>query len=143
MKVCSSFTIHATKQFVLIAPAPVLTDLERGDDGMPSGSVVRCHMPVGRRVTAPDMAACQAEPQMHPLRPDCKAFLTARRPRRDFPDLIKMAATRRPQQPKEFVQHDLALTRACGHGQPTGRTSPTPLDAYNLICARALTQVDA
>jgi predicted HTH domain antitoxin len=45
-------------------------------------------MPVGRLVAAADMAACAAQPQMHPFRPALQAFLAAERARRHVADLL-------------------------------------------------------
>src|SRR5262245_10053406 len=51
-------------------------------------------MAIGRRVTASDVAAAQAEPEVNPAAPDLEAILAAfGRARRDVVDLIDMLAS--------------------------------------------------
>src|SRR6202035_4312503 len=51
---------------VLVAPAPVLAGLERVDQRVAGGPVMGRGVPVGRVVTAPDVAALQADPEVEP-----------------------------------------------------------------------------
>ena len=55
-----------------------------------------------RRVTAPHVAARQAEPEMDPGIADLQAVFTAGGARRDITDLVKMSA---------LVGHNIVLTR--------------------------------
>src|SRR5450755_1134182 len=79
------------------APAPVLARFERAHDRMPGLARVAAGVPVRRGVAAPDLAARQAEAQMHPLAADLQALLTARDLLRDLGDgdLIQMRAVDR------------------------------------------------
>src|SRR5690349_21617440 len=52
------------------APAPVLSGLEGLNDRMPALVEVLAGVPVRRRVAASDVAAREAEPEMHPLAAD-------------------------------------------------------------------------
>src|SRR5689334_6568238 len=67
-----------------IAPAPIRFHCSH--DGM--AVVVRVSPRVShrRRIAATDMPAGEAEPQMHPRRPEPQALLAPRRTWRDLPD---------------------------------------------------------
>src|SRR4029453_6431995 len=61
------------RDFVHVAPAPVLPRLERADDGVLGRAGVRRGMTVWRGVTAADMAAAETEAQMAPRAADAQA----------------------------------------------------------------------
>jgi len=70
-------------QLVGITIGPRLTWLMRGHDRMCRRAVMRCGVAILRRVTAADVPAREAEPEMDPAVTGGKAFLTARRSCRD------------------------------------------------------------
>ena len=88
-----------------VAPAPVLAGLERAHDRVADGMRVPAGVAVGGRVAASDLAAGQAQPQVHPGRADPQALLTA---------------FRRPW----LHWTDEAQVRVGGHGDHAGRGRP-------------------
>ncbi len=79
------------RYFVDKAPFPVLTGLERPDDGMFGRMEVLRGVFVGRRIAAANVAAFQALPQVHPLGPDLEAIFATLRTGFDISDLIEMS----------------------------------------------------
>ena len=60
-------------------PAPVLSGLERPHDRMPHGVRMQARMPVGRGITAANVATRETKAQMLPRRTDGQAFLASLR----------------------------------------------------------------
>src|SRR4051812_45878859 len=78
-----------------VAIAPGLSGLERLDDGMAGGVIVRGRVAVRRVVAAPDMAAGQADAQVYPAIAPRDAFKAAiGRTRRDWPQSRDVRALR-------------------------------------------------
>src|SRR5438105_15849757 len=73
-----------------VTPTPIFSGLERLDDGMARGAVMPGCVPVRRGIAAADVAAGQAEPQVHPSVSACQAFGTALRTGRDLPDFAEV-----------------------------------------------------
>src|SRR5437016_5061949 len=73
--------------FVDVAPAPVLTRLGGFHDGVAARVEVLRRMLVLGGIATADVAARQAEPEMHPLVPGLQAFFAALRVGRNRPDL--------------------------------------------------------
>ncbi len=71
-----------------VAPAPALTRLGGLHDGMAGGvKVLRRVLVLGGVATA-DVAACQAEPELHPPVPSRQALFAALGVGRNRPDLL-------------------------------------------------------
>lgn len=87
---------HAVAQveidLVHIAPAPTFRGIIAFDDRMRRRMEMLGGMPIGGLIAAADMAACPAEPQMHPPGTRLQAFLAAIRARTDVLDRMKMRA---------------------------------------------------
>src|SRR5947209_3684819 len=71
-----------------VAPAPVLPRLGGFHDRVAGRVEVLRGMPVPGGVTTTDVAADQAEPQMHPAVPRCQALLAALRFGRNRSDFL-------------------------------------------------------
>jgi hypothetical protein len=79
-------------QVVDVAPAPSLAGLERLHDRVLSAVEVLGGVFVFRRVAATDMAALQAQPQVHPAVTHLQTLFAALGVRRDLLDLVEMLA---------------------------------------------------
>ena len=81
------------RNLVDVAPAPVLAGLERTNDRVRRGVVVRGRVPVGGVVAAADMPAGQADPEMQPFAARAQAILAAVNRRRQLADadLVQVA----------------------------------------------------
>src|SRR5262245_29852474 len=75
---------------VHVAPAPILSGLERPHDGMLARPEVLRRMPVLRRVAAADVPAREAEPQMYPPIAHAQTLLAALRGGLDLDHPIEM-----------------------------------------------------
>src|SRR5436305_15290005 len=71
-----------------VAPAPVLARLERAHEGVVGGVEVAGGVVVLRRVAVADVAAGEAEAQVHPGVPHLQASLTGARLRRGVLELV-------------------------------------------------------
>src|ERR1700730_6908564 len=80
------------KHFLAIAPAPPLRRIVTLDDRMLVGVKMLGRVFVRRVVTAADVTATAADPQMQPLAAAFEAFLAAERARRDAADAGDMGA---------------------------------------------------
>src|SRR5579862_524319 len=69
-----------------IAPAPAFRRVVAFDDRVAGGAEMLGGVAVGRIITAADVAAGSAEPQMQPRAIDLEAFLAAQRTRRHIAD---------------------------------------------------------
>src|SRR3981081_727248 len=78
------------KGLVHIAPAPILARLEGLDDRVLGRVEMLSGVAMGRGIAAADMAAGQAQAQMHPGAADPQAILAARGARRDGADCFPM-----------------------------------------------------
>src|SRR5574340_769985 len=76
-----------------VAPTPILPRRERLDDRVAGVVKVAGRMLVGRRIATPDVAADQAETQMHPPCPGFQAVFATRGARRHWSDLVDVLAT--------------------------------------------------
>src|SRR5712672_4709697 len=74
------------QDFIDVAPAPSLRRIVALDDRMLRGVKMPGRVLVRRVVTAADVTAGAADPQMQPLAADLQAFLAAERARRDAAD---------------------------------------------------------
>ena len=81
------------QDFVHIAPAPSFRRIVAFDDRMSGGVEMLGGMRIGRIVTATDMAAGAADPQMQPLAAALQALLATERARRDIADAGDVGAT--------------------------------------------------
>ena len=72
------------------APAPALWRVVALDDGMTVRFKVSTGVTIGRLITATDMPALAAEPQVHPARSDPQAFLATQRAGGDGPDVMRV-----------------------------------------------------
>ena len=79
-------------QVVDVAPAPTLAGLERLHDRVLSAVEVLGGVFVFRRVAATDMAALQAQPQVHPAVTHLQTLFAALGVRRHLLDLVEMLA---------------------------------------------------
>lgn len=79
-------------QVVDVAPAPSLAGLERLHDRVLSAVEVLGGVFVFRRVAATDMAALQAQPQVHPAVTRLQTLFAALGVRSDLLDLVEMLA---------------------------------------------------
>jgi hypothetical protein len=73
-----------------IAPAPALWRVVALDDGMTGRFKVPSRVTMGRLITATDVSAIAAKPQVYPRRSDPQAFLAAERARGDDLDLKRV-----------------------------------------------------
>src|SRR5712692_3146149 len=80
------------QDFIDITPAPPLRRIVALDDRMLRGVKMPGGVLVGRVVTAADVTAGAADPQMQPLAAAFEAFLAAERARRDAADAGDMRA---------------------------------------------------
>ena len=81
------------ERLVGVTPAPGLAGLQRTHDRVANGVGMCAGMTHGRGVTASDVAACQAETQVDPLRSDAQAVLASlKRVRLDGADRREMGA---------------------------------------------------
>src|SRR6266852_5180360 len=80
------------QDFIDITPAPPLRRIVALDDRMLRGVKMPGGVLVGRVVTAADVTAGAADPQMQPLAAASEAFLAAERARRDAADAGDMRA---------------------------------------------------
>src|SRR5690606_19847755 len=78
----------AERLLVRVAPPPVLTRLERGNERVRGGAVVRTGVPVRGAVAAPHVAARTTHPQVYPPRTDREAVLATVGRRLRVGDLI-------------------------------------------------------
>src|SRR6266850_2142816 len=90
------FPVRQIEQnFVDIAPAPAFRRIIAFDDRMRRGAEVRGRVLIGGIVTAADVTAAAADPQMQPLAAAFEAFLATKRARRDIADAGDVSATLR------------------------------------------------
>ncbi len=80
------------RHLVDVAPAPALPRLIRLDHRVPGGVEVLRRMPLRRAVAAADVAAGEAEAEVHPSSADTQAVLAARSARRHVADRVEMSA---------------------------------------------------
>src|ERR1035437_65066 len=80
------------QHFIDITPAPALRRIIALDDRMLRGVEMPGCVFVGRIVTAADVAAGAADPQMQPLAAALQALLAAERARRDVVDATEVGA---------------------------------------------------
>src|SRR5215204_1003659 len=81
------------EEVVHVAVAPLLARLERLDDGVLRGVKVFGGVPVRRAVTAADVPARLAEPQVNPTVARLQTVLTTACARRDFTKLAEVRAS--------------------------------------------------
>src|SRR2546423_2956376 len=79
-------------EIVEVAVPPVLTRFVGLDDRVVLRGEVRGGVPVGRVVTAADVATRHAHPQVHPLAADAQAVLAPGAARGDVDDLVEVRA---------------------------------------------------
>ena len=84
MRVVPRTPSRTKRDLVDVAPAPVLAGLERADDRVRRGVVVRSRVAVGRVVAAADVAAGEADPEVQPLAAVAQAILAAVDGRREL-----------------------------------------------------------
>src|SRR5947209_7376745 len=84
--------LQLEEQLLGKAPEPALAGLEGADQGMGGVTEVGRGVPPRRVVTAPDVAAALAHPQVHPVAAGLQALLAAGAARRDLADLIEVGA---------------------------------------------------
>jgi hypothetical protein len=80
-------------RLVEIAPAPFFTGLNRFDNGMVRGVEVLRRVLVFRGIATTHVAACHAQPEMHPGVMHLQAFLTTVGMRLDVLNLVEMRTT--------------------------------------------------
>jgi hypothetical protein len=85
-------TLELEEELVLVAPEPVLARLKRADDRVVGLMKVPGRVLAGRVVTAADMPARLAHPQVNPYPTCLQALFAAGTTRRDVADLIEVRA---------------------------------------------------
>ena len=91
---CRRGTLEFERKLIEVAPIPVLARFVRPNDRMPGQTEVRSRVPPRRVVTASDMTAFLADPQMHPVPASLgQAVLATPRRRRDIADPVEMRAS--------------------------------------------------
>ena len=111
---------------ICITPHPILTRLERPNNRMSGSMVMPGGVPVLRRVAASDMAAAQADPEMHPGVTGREAFSAATRAGGDLLDRIEMCACVRHGRLLFFVCEDSQCAREPAVITPSFTSSPRP-----------------
>ena len=98
-----------------VAPGPILARLEGPHQRVTDEARVRRGVPIRGRIAATDVAAREAEAQVHPRGADAEAVLATLRRRPDPPDLIEVGAWRRAMARRiRPGWHDRASARAFG-----------------------------
>jgi uncharacterized protein (TIGR03437 family) len=101
-------------RLVEIAPAPFFTGLNRFDNGMVRGVEVLRRVLVFRGIATTHVAACHAQPEMHPGVMHLQAFLTTVGMRLDVLNLVEMRTTHNSASHfSRVTMHPCADTIAC------------------------------
>ena len=91
---CRRGTLEYECKLVEVTPIPVLARFVRPDNRMPGHAEVRGRVPARRVVTASDVAAFLADPQMHPVPASLgQAVLATPGRGRDIVDPVEMRAS--------------------------------------------------
>jgi len=86
-----SYDVDASSErLVDVAPAPILTGLERLNDRVSGDMEMVSSVSVRRRIATTNMSACQTYSKMYPNTPDSEAILAPLRARRDRSDGTQM-----------------------------------------------------